>query len=768
MEFFKDGLKFCDIAVGGGSRCPKEKGDTINTINTNKMKIKHLFLLVLAVAMVAVGCKKDEVLGPASLKAEKPELSFDVNGGTQTFELKATRDWTAEVKGSTDGITVSPLEGKGSNDPVTVTVTVLKNDGANRTATIEFKASATLSATVTIKQDGAKGNLMSIADVYSKSKDADVEVEGVVAAMSTGSVVITDGTDNLLVYYGSAAADLANVKLGDKVKVTGKVGSYGKLIQVVTPTTTVISSGNAIERGQVLEITSANIGSMDITKASYISMTGVYSESKSSDGKKIYYNLAIEGTTIKGSIQYPVTSVLDELTKTAGNSVTLSGYFAGGADTDKNNMYRTIIVFDVKNNGQSTIDYKSVTPETFYEEEDGVNVEIKGTVMAKNQKGLVVGDASGVVSVYLNSTPAVEVGNGVTVKGAKSDYYGFKRIAANGSGVEVTSTETKAPEYGTPKSVENFDSWNSPKMELVTFKGTLSSGRYIKISGATYDGMLDWTIEDYSDYNEMVVTVIGYTESVNTNSKSIGIIPVSVTTSAFLTVPAKLSAAASETSQKIAVSANVDWTVKCTDAWIKDYTKGGSNSGEIEVSFDANTTGAERSATFTITSSVGEKTVVLTQAKAVDGAQTAILDFGGWKWNGYESKNWTSGYADHTETFDVAEVTLNSFNKQSQNITDCPVTKGAGDPAVVVKMKNGAKLVAVKVTLKQWGSKTKTVKLFSSTDGGATFATTESGSSSDFTLNVQSLPSDTNAFCLKFSEASNQVGLASIELTYKE
>ena len=167
------------------------------------MKIKHLFLSALAVAMVAVGCKKDEVLGPASLKAEKPELSFNADGGTETFELKATRAWTAEVKGSnTEGISVSPLEGKGSNDPVTITVTVLKNEGANRTATIEFKASATLSATVTIKQDGAKGNLMSIADVYSAAKDADVKVEGIAAAMSTGSIVITDGTDNLLVYYG--------------------------------------------------------------------------------------------------------------------------------------------------------------------------------------------------------------------------------------------------------------------------------------------------------------------------------------------------------------------------------------------------------------------------------------------------------------------------------------------------------------------------------------------------------------------------------------
>ena len=734
------------------------------------MKIKHLFLSALAVAMVAVGCKKDEVLGPASLKAEKPELSFNADGGTETFELKATRAWTAEVKGSnTEGISVSPLEGKGSNDPVTITVTVLKNEGANRTATIEFKASATLSATVTIKQDGAKGNLMSIADVYSAAKDADVKVEGIAAAMSTGSIVITDGTDNLLVYYGSAADDLAKVKLGDKVEVKGKVGSYGKLPQVVNPTTTVMSSGNEFERGTVLEITSANIENMDITKAAYISMTGVYSESKSSDGKKTYYNLAIDGTTIKGSIQYPVTSILDELTKTAGNSVTLSGYFAGGADTDKNNMYRTIIVFDVKDNGQSTIDYKSVTSETFYEEEDGANVEIKGTVMAKNQKGLVVGDASGVVSVYLNSTPTAEVGNGVTVKGAKSDYYGFKRIAADNSGVEVTSPETKTPEYGTPKSVENFDSWNSPKMEFVTFAGTLSNGKYIEISeNATYDGMLDWTIEDYSAYNGKVVTVIGYTESVNTQNKHIGIIPVSVTTSAFLTVPAKFSVAASATSQKISVSANVDWAVSCADTWIKDYTKAGSNSGDIEVSFDANTTGAERTATFTIKSSVGEKTVVLTQAKAVEGAKTAILDFVGWKWNGYESKNWGSAYGDHTETFDVAEVTLNSFNKQSQNVTDCPVTKGAGDPAVVVKMKNGAKLVAVKVTLKQWGSKTKTVRLFPSTDGGSTFAVTESGSSSDFTLNVQSLPSDTDAFSLKFSETSNQVGLASIELTYNE
>ena len=64
------------------------------------MKMKKFFYLamsaVIASAMTSCG-EEEEVLGPASLKAEVSEVTLSPEGETKTFELKATRDWTAEI-----------------------------------------------------------------------------------------------------------------------------------------------------------------------------------------------------------------------------------------------------------------------------------------------------------------------------------------------------------------------------------------------------------------------------------------------------------------------------------------------------------------------------------------------------------------------------------------------------------------------------------------------------------------------------------------------
>ena len=155
---------------------------------------------VIASAMTSCG-EEEEVLGPASLKAEVPLVTLSAEGETKTFELKATRDWTAEIIGTdVEGIDVSPLSGKASNDPVTITVKAAKNEGKNRTATIKFTASATLTAIVTVSQDGSLGNLKSIAEVLALSSGVEAETEGVVVGTYNKGFVIMDETGYLLAY----------------------------------------------------------------------------------------------------------------------------------------------------------------------------------------------------------------------------------------------------------------------------------------------------------------------------------------------------------------------------------------------------------------------------------------------------------------------------------------------------------------------------------------------------------------------------------------
>ena len=113
----------------------------------------------------------------------------------------------------------------------------------------------------------------------------------------------------------------------------------------------------------------------------------------------------------------------------------------------------------------------------------------------------------------------------------------------------------------------------------------------------------------------------------------------------------------------------------------------------------------------------------------------------------------------------MATVEFASANKQNSTVTDCPVTKG-GD--IELKMDSGYTMAAVTFNLKQWTTKAQTASLFTSTDGGATYSTEALISSSNFVLTASALPEGTNAVKIEFSSSSNQVGLASIDLTYTE
>ena len=127
--------------------------------------------------------------------------------------------------------------------------------------------------------------------------------------------------------------------------------------------------------------------------------------------------------------------------------------------------------------------------------------------------------------------------------------------------------------------------------------------------------------------------------------------------------------------------------------------------------------------------------------------------------------NWDSAYSKRTIEYDVAKVVFSAANKQSSNITDCPVTKG--QPIEVILKQSNAKMTAITVTLKQWTNKKQTATLHYSTDGGTNYTKTTI-TSSTFVLSSTELPTGTNAVKVTFSSTSNQVGCSGIEITYVE
>ena len=582
------------------------------------MKMKKFFYLamsaVIASAMTSCG-EEEEVLGPASLKAEVSEVNLSAEGETKTFELKATRDWSAEIIGSdVEGIDVSPLSGKASNDPVTITVKAAKNEGKNRTATIKFTASATLTAIVTVSQDGSLGNLKSIAEVLALSSGVEAETEGIVVGTYTRGFVIKDDTGYLLAYNEKYTAP--GVELNSKVKVAGTTAVYGDLPQMSIASVTTLETGLTVAEPNWLEVNKDNIENLDLTKCQPIKMTGALSISG------YHYNLSIDGTTVQGSISYPLESL--GLADLAGHIITVYGYFAGG----NNANFRNILAVSVQDEGEPETPTSTIAE--VIAAEKGSLVKTEATVMAIHKKGYILGDATGTIYVYTNSEPTVAVGNKILISGTTDNYYGTVQIKS--ATIEANDNATATPTYPEPVDLTGLEAFNAftvntDKIDITYAKlsGVMqSSGYFLKRDGANHDIQLSNIYESYTDLAGAEFTVTGYIYGFNAGSNYYQVIPVIVETKPYLRAEkTEVECAGSDTSVSFAIKSNTSWTVSCDDAWIIDYTKSGNGDGSVTVSFAENS-GAQRTATFTV-KATGLADEVITLRQQAAGTVAPVL-----------------------------------------------------------------------------------------------------------------------------------------------
>ena len=569
---------------------------------------------VIASAMTSCG-EEEEVLGPASLKAEVSEVTLSAEGETKTFELKATRDWSAEIIGSdVEGIDVSPLSGKASNDPVTITVKAAKNEGKNRTATIKFTASATLTAIVTVSQDGSLGNLKSIAEVLALSSGVEAETEGIVVGTYTRGFVIKDDTGYLLAFNKDYTAP--GVELNSKVKVAGTTSAYGDLPQITPASVTVLETGLTVAEPNWLEVNKDNIENLDLTKCQPIKMTGALSISG------YHYNLSIDGTTVQGSISYPLESL--GLADLAGHIITVYGYFAGG----NNANFRNVMAVKVEDGGEPETPASTIAE--VIAADKGSLVKTQGTVMAIHKKGYLLADATGNIYVYTNSEPTVAVGNKILISGTTDNYNGTVQIKS--ATIDENDGATATPTYPEPVDLTGLEAFNAftvntDKIDITYAKlsGVMqSSGYFLKRDGANHDIQLSNIYESYTDLAGAEFTVTGYIYGFNAGSNYYQVIPVIVETKPYLRAEkTEVECAGSDTSVSFAIKSNTSWTVSCDDAWIIDYTKSGNGDGSVTVSFAENS-GAQRTATFTV-KATGLADVVVTLEQQAAGTVAPVL-----------------------------------------------------------------------------------------------------------------------------------------------
>lgn len=202
------------------------------------MKLKHLFLTLIAGATALVSCDlleefgfNEEDLGLAELSVDLTELSLPKEESTATIGLVATRDWM--VSGELpEWLTLSATSGEASKKPQTITVTVLENKGNDREATIGFTI-GTKKVSVSVKQAGALGEYVvptvTCAEFIKTDGQTEYIISGKVTSMNANYqyAYINDGTAEVEVYKPSNWAEFADkIKTGATLKAQGVYTLY--------------------------------------------------------------------------------------------------------------------------------------------------------------------------------------------------------------------------------------------------------------------------------------------------------------------------------------------------------------------------------------------------------------------------------------------------------------------------------------------------------------------------------------------------------------
>lgn len=410
------------------------------------MKIKHLFLSVLAVASVAVACNKNEdpSSDKPSLTLNPTELTFEIAGGTQPVAVEANREWSiadadkipswlkVEKTSDTEITVVATGKNEGKDQTYTVTVRMVgvkktftvtqKGEGGEVTPVEEgdgskekpYSATQALAVTSALEKDAktdkeyyVKGIVCEVKEISTqfgnatfwisddgsndkatrfyvfRAKDANgasitdpnrVKVGDAVVVYGIfqnyfgntpqvsqgGQIISVNGGDNPdvpvqepksatgVVVAVSAQGFLVQtesglqyvfdseikptVKVGDNVTVEGVKDEHNGIEQIIKYTVKTNSEGNAVTHPEPTEITAANIAEYK-TNLGYVKTSGILTVSGN------YYNLNIEGASLKGSLSYPVN--VDASFK--DKKVDVTGYFVGVSASS----YFNILITDI-------------------------------------------------------------------------------------------------------------------------------------------------------------------------------------------------------------------------------------------------------------------------------------------------------------------------------------------------------------------------------------------------------------------------------------
>lgn len=271
-----------------------------------------------------------------------------------------------------------------------------------------------------------------IAEIAAGAENAAIDLKDVlVTGVTLKSYVITDATGSILVF---ANAD-PKVKVGDKINVTGTTGKHNGLMQITTPTATVVSSGNTVTYPAPLELTEAKMKEDAPTAVTYVSFTGTVKKS----GK--FYNIFVGSYTAKDLSCSYYTGDMEGF---VGSDIKVEGWYVGG------NPHYQVVATKVEEVVSDTPKF-SVSTETLTAKaaDKSVSFDVKGnvkwTVSSDNAAYKVSpesGDGNGTVTVsFAENTTDKDVTVKLTVSTTAEVATKSYTVTLTHKGVSAAGTE---------------------------------------------------------------------------------------------------------------------------------------------------------------------------------------------------------------------------------------------------------------------------------------------------------------------------------------
>ena len=246
---------------------------------------------------------------------------------------------------------------------------------------------------------------------------SELSVGGVVTAICTRGIIVTDNSGSLFVY--SSSFPYKDYAIGDQVSFTGTVGEYGTGLQFDGTTVTIEKWGNqayTYPAPTTIDWASAVARSAS-ERAYYTTMEGTLAISGN------YYNVELGLDNVQGSIYYATDEVKEQMAN--GQDVKLKGYFISVSS----GKYANLIVTEVVAEGDEKPATQVANIAEFIEKglsDESTIFEITGEVAVTYQNGqnLYVQDATGEILVYGSLQNTYNNGDRLTgIQGSFKNYY---------------------------------------------------------------------------------------------------------------------------------------------------------------------------------------------------------------------------------------------------------------------------------------------------------------------------------------------------------